>query len=215
MDCDSETYRSAEYIDSFLNPLSLLHPSFIKDTYDFIDKIKNITVPTQAFIFTLDVESLYTNIDTEEGLRAVQCGFLRNPDPLRPDEEILKLLQINLSRNDFEFNGKFYLQIKGTAMGKKFAPAYASIFMAAWEEAALQTVPLQPAAYFRFLDDIWGIWTYSLEEFYSFINMLTLIEGLKPFKTHIHSSSVDFLDITTFKGPDFLDTRKLDTKVFF
>lgn len=29
-----------------------------------------------------------------------------------------------------EFNKEFFLQIKGTAMGKKFAPAYANIFMA-------------------------------------------------------------------------------------
>lgn len=35
------------------------------------------------------------------------------------------------------FNGKNYLQIKGTAMGKKFAPAYANIFMANWEKEVL------------------------------------------------------------------------------
>lgn len=28
-----------------------------------------------------------------------------------------------------EFNEKFYLQIKGTAMGKWFAPAYANIYL--------------------------------------------------------------------------------------
>ena len=36
----------------------------------------------------------------------------------RPDKEILKLLEINLTRNDFQFDDKFYLQTKGTAMGK-------------------------------------------------------------------------------------------------
>uniref|UniRef100_G3N475 Uncharacterized protein n=1 Tax=Gasterosteus aculeatus TaxID=69293 RepID=G3N475_GASAC len=30
-DCSSETYRTAEYIDHFLNPLSTTHPSYIKD----------------------------------------------------------------------------------------------------------------------------------------------------------------------------------------
>lgn len=34
-------------------------------------------------------------------------------------------------------------------------------------------------------------------------------------KAQIHPFSVDFLDTTTFKGPDFLRTHKLDTKVFF
>lgn len=30
------------------------------------------------------------------------------------------------------------MQIKGTAMGKKFAPAYDNIFMAEWETSALE-----------------------------------------------------------------------------
>uniref|UniRef100_A0A672FAG9 Reverse transcriptase domain-containing protein n=1 Tax=Salarias fasciatus TaxID=181472 RepID=A0A672FAG9_SALFA len=34
--CGSETYRTAEYIDSFLTPLSIRHPSYIKDTYNFL-----------------------------------------------------------------------------------------------------------------------------------------------------------------------------------
>jgi len=41
------------------------------------------------------------------------------PDSKRPDEYILKLLEINLTKNDFEFDSKFYLQDKGTAMDKK------------------------------------------------------------------------------------------------
>jgi len=40
------------------------------------------------------------------------------PDSKRPDEYILKLLEINLTKNDFEFDSKFYLQDKGTAMDK-------------------------------------------------------------------------------------------------
>lgn len=78
----------------------------------------------------MDVTSLYTNIDISEGLIAVKNIFSKYPDPRRPDLEILQLLYINLKRNDFEFNNQFYLQTKGTAMGKKFAPAYANIFMA-------------------------------------------------------------------------------------
>jgi len=58
------------------------------------------------------------------------------PDSKIPDEYILKLLEINLTKNDFEFDSKFYLQDKGTAMDKKFAPSYANIFMADWEESA-------------------------------------------------------------------------------
>ncbi len=60
--------------------------------------------------------------------------MLQYPDPKRPDNYILKLLEINLTKNYFEFNSKYYLQVKGTAMGKRFAPSYTNIFMAKWEQ---------------------------------------------------------------------------------
>lgn len=58
------------------------------------------------------MNSLYTNIVTTEGIEAVKEAFFQNPDPDSPDEELLKLLHIKLTKNDFEFNSKFYLQIK-------------------------------------------------------------------------------------------------------
>ena len=80
------------------------------------------------------MDSLYTN--TNLGLTAVREAFQQYPDPNRPDDILLNLLEINLTRNDFVFNQQRYLQTRGTAMGKKFAPAYANIYMAAWEKLA-------------------------------------------------------------------------------
>ena len=39
-DCDSESYKVAEYIDHFLQEISQKHPSYIKDTYDFLSKLR-------------------------------------------------------------------------------------------------------------------------------------------------------------------------------
>ena len=73
----------------------------------------------------------------------------------------MDLLKLSLENNYFIFNDDWYLQISGTAMGKKFAPNYANIFMAKWEEEALKQARKQPLVYFRFLDDIFIIWTHS------------------------------------------------------
>lgn len=157
-DCGSETYRTAEYLDFHLNPLATRHPAYIKDTYHFVEMIKNLTVPSQSYFFSMDVNSLYTNIDIQAGIASVKKIFDKYPDPKRPDKELLQLLEINLMRNDFMFNGQYYLQIKGTAMGKKFAPAYANIFMANWEEVVFTKCQQKPIHYLRYLDDIWGVW---------------------------------------------------------
>jgi len=214
-DCDSETYRTAEYLDYFLNPLSTRHQSYIKDTYDFVEKVKRLQIPSEGFLFSMDIDSLYTNIDIKEGMLAVKNIFHKYPDIKRPEKELLQLLEVNLTRNDFVFNGDFYLQTKGTAMGKKFAPAYANIFMAEWETSALAICHKKPLHYYRFLDDIWGIWAHSEQDFEVFLRTLNNHNASIKLKSCFNQNSIDFLDTTTFKGPDFQSRRTLDIKVFF
>lgn len=214
-DCGSETYFTAEYLDYFLNPLSVKHPAYVRDTQHFIEMVKSLRIPPDSFFFSMDVNSLYTNIPIQAGIACVKKVFEKFPDSKRPDEELLKLLDINLTRNDFMFDGKFYLQIKGTAMGKKFAPAYANIFMANWEEGAFAKCKKTPEQYLRYLDDIWGIWTGSDSEFQEFVDVLNSHDPSITLKTEMNKVSIDFLDTTVFKGPDFVNSHKLDIKVFF
>ena len=47
-----------------------------------------------------------------------------------------------------------YQQILGTALGTKFAPPYACIFMDHVEDKFLQTQKFQPLVWFRYIDDI-------------------------------------------------------------
>ncbi|KAL2078819.1 hypothetical protein ACEWY4_026504 [Coilia grayii] len=214
-DCSSETYGTAEYVEYFLNPISTRHRSYLKDTYDFIQKIRELKLPSHCFLFTMDIDSLYTNIETQAGLEAVKDWLKRYPDPKRPDSLLLQLLEINLTKNDFEFNGQFYLQIKGTAMGKRFAPSYANIYMAQWEEAALRSCPIKPLHYYRFLDDIWGVWSGTEQEFTKFADHLNNFHRSIKIKSTLHNSEVNFLDTVTYKGPDFEDTGRLDVRVYF
>ena len=85
---------------------------------------------------TLDVDSLYTNMNNKEGLAAIAEAFAKTKHKdllnfsLRPDKEIIDLLKFSLQNNDFIFNDDWYLTISGTAMGKKFVQNYANIFMA-------------------------------------------------------------------------------------
>lgn len=214
-DCGSETYNIGPYIDSFLQPLSTKHPSYLKDTPDFLTKIRKITLAATDKIFTCDVVSLYTNIMTDSGLEAIRDCFVRYPDPSRPDEQLLELLEICLTRNDFVFNGLTFLQTRGTSMGRSWAPSYANIYMASWEKTAFSKCPLLPSHYYRYLDDIWGIWPHSEKDFQDWINTLNAHHPTISLEATIHNSSVNFLDTTVFKGDKFLTTLKLDSRVYF
>ena len=49
-------------------------------------------------------------------------------------ETLIELAKIVLKNNFFEFDQKTFKQVRGTAVGTKFAPPYAILFMADLEE---------------------------------------------------------------------------------
>ena len=214
-DCNSDTYRLSEYIDHFLAPLATEHPSYIKDTNHFLNRLAQTKIPPNSFLITLDVDSLYTNIDNKEGLKAVREAFRNSPDAGRPDNAILSLLQICLENNDFMFNNQWFLQVGGTAMGKKFAPNYANLFLAKWEKEVSKKCSKKPLCFFRYLDDVFLIWHHPLSDFWEYLNILNRHHPDIRLKHTVSEHSVDFLDVTVFKGKQFRSRATLDTKVFF
>ena len=174
-----------------------------------------MTLPETCFIFYTDIENLYTNIETDMGMGAIKRILEKYPDKSRPDQELLDLLHLNLTNNDFVFDGQIFLQMKGTAMGKRFAPAYASIYLAEWEDTVFEKCRKKPLIYLRYLDDIWGIWTYNQTEFETFVSILNNHHPSINIQPTLHKNTINFLDTTTFKGPTFHPTGKLDIKVFF
>ncbi|XP_078795976.1 uncharacterized protein LOC144988835 [Oryzias latipes] len=214
-DCNSATYHISQYIDHFLGPLSVQHPSYIKDTYHFLDILRPMVVPKSSFLFTIDVNSLYTNIDTHLGLRTVNNTFIKYPNPKRPDKELLQLIELCLNNNDFLFNNQYYLQITGTAMGQRFAPSYANLYMSRWEQEALTKCPIKPTLYLRYLDDIFGIWSHSLTQFTEFFNILNNHHPSIKLKHTIDAHEINFLDTTVFFQVTNSTQYTLQTKVYF
>lgn len=99
-------------------------------------------------------------------------------------------------------------------MGKKFAPAYANIYMAQWEET-FPKCPKIPFCYLRFLDGVWGIWHHSHPDFQNFLKVLNSHHASIKVKSISSSQAIDFLDTTVYKGLGFPTTGRLDFKVFF
>jgi hypothetical protein len=214
-DCGSESYRVSQYIDSFVRPISIQHPSYIKDTYDFVSKIRNQRIPKNALLVTGDVSSLYTNMNIDRILSATQAALRKHPSPGRPDAHLLRLLDITLRNNDFEFDDRFFLQTCGTAMGKTYAPGLADIYMEEFDEGAIAGFNnIMPLLYYRFLDDIFFVWIGSREELHQFeLHLNSLIPGIT-ITLCCSDVSVDFLDTTVYRQLEN-DDDVLQTRVFF
>ena len=213
-DCSTESSNICKYIESYLTPISNKHTSYIKDTGDFISKIRGKNIPQDAILFTADVASLYTNMDLNRTMAVVRQQLSRNPVQGRPDEYLLELLNIIIKNNDFEFNGQLYLQQKGVSMGRSFCPALANLYLLDFDHQAINNFKIRPIFYFRYLDDVWGVFPGTINDLQEYEQWLcTRTPGIKVTFQH-HMQYVDFLDTTVYKF-HYLDTCELQTKVFF
>jgi hypothetical protein len=217
-DTGSESYRISQFLDHHIRPISNLTQSYIRDTTDFIGKIRHQRIPKNAILVTGDVSSLYTNMTLDRIMSTVRDALKRYPSMGRPDDDdLLRLLDITLRGNDMEFNGEFFLQTCGTAMGKSYAPALANIYLEEFDIRATTGFHIKPHFYYRYIDDIFFVWTGTiaeLKEFELFLN--NIIPGIKV--TLVWSSDeVDFLDTTVYRttAPDSITNDVMLTRVHF
>jgi hypothetical protein len=110
------------------------------------------------------------------------------------NENIATVLEHVLYMNNFNFNGKHYLQVGGTAMGTRVAPSFANIFMADFEEKYVYTYPVQPLVWLRYIDDIFMVWPYSRESLDTFLQHLNTCHHSIKFTSEISETSINFLD---------------------
>ena len=116
----------SQYLDGIFFPLVTKLPTFNKDTSDVIRLYKDFKFTDDnqyRYLFTMDICSLYTNIPTEEGFAALKYYLECYTDKNRPSTPtLLKLTELVLNLSSFEFDGKYYIQKKGVAMGTKMGP---------------------------------------------------------------------------------------------
>ena len=78
------------------------------------------------------------------------------------------MIDMVLENNNFSFNGKHYVQTEGTAIGSHLGMNYASVYLGLWEKTLFENSKTKPMTYFRFVDDVWGLWSDGLDSLKDF-----------------------------------------------
>lgn len=161
--CGSVSHSLARLIADILKPMAGNTSSFVKNSINFASHIHNINIGEEEEMASFDVESLYTSVPVDAAMKSVET-YLKRDRTLadRTDFEIpdiLTLLKFCLNHTYFVYNGQYYEQIKGLAMGSPVSPVVANIFMEMWEETALTSCPLdiKPRMWLRYVDDTFTI----------------------------------------------------------
>ena len=193
------TEKISQLVDHFVGKIVPLSKSYVRDSTHLIKTLKDFTVQPGTLLCTLDITSLYTNIPHLEGIQSTKemLAIHKPPDTLPHNSYIIELLELVLTNNHLEFNGEFYHQLSGTAMGTRLAPSYANLFMTKFEDKYVYTYPLQPQLWKRFIDDIFLVWPHGRNSLIEFIEHLNTVHPTVKFTSDISDTEISFLDLTT------------------
>ena len=154
-----------------------------------------------------DVVSLFTNVPIDDAY----CVALRRleKDPELPDRtslspaKIVSLLEFVLRSTYFLYNGAYYEQTDGAALGSPVSAVIANLYMESFEEEALQSCPpdCRPTLWKRYVDD-----TFVIAPRDQASRLLNHLNSLKPsiqFTIGIEqNNSILFLDTMVHRAPD-------------
>ena len=185
-----------------MQPFAKEITAYVKDNFDVLRKLpKEVTDDTE--MATLDVENLYGNITHEIGLEAVKFWLETCPREMSriSNDFILSGIRLILENNTFHFNGIFYKQLKGTAMGTKMAPMYATLTLGYLEKKLYASIYNDynftiyvnfVKYYFRYLDDVLVIYDRRAMSINNINYMLNSVSKDLNFKLETVGDEVNF-----------------------
>ena len=170
--CGSPTYQLSKHLTTILKPLTDESRHKLQSTESFIDAIKTVQVPDDHKLVSFDVKSLFTNIPLQLALDCTETAINNSTLQLPlPTNDLMDLLNLCLTSTYFQYNGKHYKQLHGTAMGSPASVVVAEIVIQNIEEQALATYKRTIPLWLRYVDDTFtGVHKDQIDDFHERLN---------------------------------------------
>ena len=105
--CGTPTEKVSGFLDHRLQPVMKSGKFYVKDTGDFLEKIKSLgRIPEDAFLVTADVVGLYPSIPHDAGLKALYEKLEERSDKKVPSADLVEMAEFVLKNNFFEFDSR-------------------------------------------------------------------------------------------------------------
>lgn len=196
----SPTYELAKWLNTKLkNTVDCSFNHTVSNNLELVNKIKDINIPENSYLISLDISNLFTNIPIEEVVEIIKNKLSEKNTDTDTQEEIIILLKTCLNQNFFNFNGITYCQKDGLSMGSPLSPLLADIFMDNLEnEYILKNNPFTKNIlyYYRYVDDILCLWNNDIDVLKEFLSFINSLHQKINFTLEIqNNNSINFLDL--------------------
>ena len=148
---------------------------------------------------------LYPHIPHEEGIEIMKKFLNQRELKDISTKSLCDLATIILKNNFFEIGEVVYHQLLGTAIGTKFAPTYANLFMAGLEKKIFGNTNFKPLLWLRYLNDTF--WTEGLERLQEFYRYLNSFHPTIKFTMEFSKEQINFLDVNISQKEGALQTE--------
>ena len=114
---------------------------------------------------------------------------------------------------------RYYKQLQRTAIGTKFAPPYAILFVGYLEDKILNSFVEKALVWWRYIDDIFVIWQHGEEKLKEFLKILNSCHPAIKFTAEYSLDRASFLDVEVIRSENRLFTdlyiKPADTHQYF
>lgn len=190
------------FLSKCLEPVVFKLDRFVRNSADVCKLVDTLSreVPTgppslakNLWYVTGDVESLYPNVDIDYAVQVFSKYVDRITPSRRLQRELIKALDVVLRFNVVQYDSRFYLQIRGVAMGTPMAPYLASLYMHHLEDS------ISPAAgirlWKRYIDDIIVVFTGEEKTLVAFMDAYAKLHPLIKVNWVKSQLRCEFLDL--------------------
>jgi len=135
--CNSPCHRLSSWLnDTILEITNFRSHYSIKNSTELCLQLKNLSIPTSAIMVSFDVSNLFPSIPPLDCISLVR-RLLSDCVDLDSSQvgDLVTLVSLVLEQNFFQFNGNYYSQTAGLAMGSCLSPLLAEVFMSSIEQS--------------------------------------------------------------------------------
>ncbi|CAF1535654.1 unnamed protein product, partial [Rotaria sordida] len=177
------TIKISKFLDELLRPLfdKMASETTVTSGFELVKQLQKwskVNIRQETLFCTIDVADLYTMVPQTEGVLSLKKILSR----------------FVMQSNYFSYNGQFYHQIRGGAMGSPRTLTVANCYMFFYEQQIIKQISNSGGLYFRYMDNIFIAINWPVRHLFKQIDKWNHFDENIKLSENI-GSAVDFLDL--------------------
>ena len=207
------------FVGYFLKEFYVKFDGILKDSLSLVKILEKTKFNLKSFLFTVDFESLYTNIPVLDAIEIMKKLVFQFQNVIPNAHFVIELLDIVLKNSLMTFDKEYFQQIFGIIMGTNLAPILANLYLAMLQEElkkkCVHDKKLKwPTIFLRFIDDGFGIMEGNKKDVKYWIDQFNSLRETIKIDKWSFGNHVEYMDLYIYKGDKFYESGFLDFKIF-